>query len=275
MAARQKPPAPFVEATATGEARGPAQPPVTPEAEDASAATDKQSRDALRHLANAERLQLTPTSDPLSNILQRHEATREREAGVALLTPGPIVQGAGEAVPALGWHEISGRRDAMIDTLERPTTISVRASERRLELLEQAGALQAGLDAAQTAKASNSIEKMLAHQIAAAHTAALKLLAYIPTQPIPNEVAPRRPPASSQVTEIARISTAAARLMGVCIQGALALERLKGGGTQRVLVQHQQVVVGTDGSQMVVNPVGRPAGRRGGAPAGRERENPE
>ena len=213
--ARQKAPAPAVEATAIPEALGPPQPPVTPEPEDASAAVDKQSRDALRHFANAERLQFIPAPDPLSAILQRHEAARERDAGAALLTPGPIVQGGGEAVPALGWHEISGRRDAMIDTLERPTTISVRASERRLELLEQAGALQAGLDAAHTAKASNSIEKMLAHQIAAAHVAALKLLAYIPTAPTPTEFTPRRPSASSQVAEIARISTAAARLMGV------------------------------------------------------------
>lgn len=50
--------------------------------------------------------------------------------------PGRVVQGAREAIPALGLEETNGRRDAMIDTFERPTTVGVRASEHGLELLE-------------------------------------------------------------------------------------------------------------------------------------------
>jgi hypothetical protein len=82
----------------------------------------------------------------------------------------------GEAVPALSSLEMNGRRDAMIDTLARPTTVSVRASEQRLELVERLGILQAAVDTAATVHARNSVEKMLAHQLAAAHKAAMSLL---------------------------------------------------------------------------------------------------
>ena len=61
----------------------------------------------------------------------------------------------------------------------------------------------------------------------------------------------------------ARLTNAAARLMDAYQSGCLTLQKLKTKGTQRVVVQHQQVHVG-DGGQAVV--AGRIEGgaRRGG-----------
>lgn len=55
----------------------------------------------------------------------------------------------------------------LTDTLETPNMISVRAAGYRLHLAREARVLQAGIDAAQSANAKDSITKMLAHQLAA------------------------------------------------------------------------------------------------------------
>jgi hypothetical protein len=183
----------------------------------------------------------------------------------ALLDPGPLAQGGGEAVPALTQDDSDGRRDAMVDTLERPTTVSVRASEQRLELVERLGIMQTAIDSANTAQAKNAIEKMLCHQLAAAHSAAMNLLTYLPGTPSRAAYAPL------PAVEIARVGNTAARLMAVFMAGCDVLHKIKRGGTQRVVVQHQQVVVAKDGQTLVVNnpPTGGPRGatkrRRGKA----------
>ncbi|GAG40846.1 unnamed protein product [marine sediment metagenome] len=60
-------------------------------------------------------------------------------------------------------------------TLRKPDYVAASASRDRLGLPNDAGALEAGLDAADTARAENSIEQMIAHQISAAHRSTLKL----------------------------------------------------------------------------------------------------
>ena len=67
--------------------------------------------------------------------------------------------------------------------------------------------------------------------------------------------------AFSQPREVARLTNAAARLIDAYQSGCLTLQKLKTKGTQRVVVQHQQVHVG-DGGQAVV--AGRIEGGRGG-----------
>src|SRR4051812_10782873 len=52
--------------------------------------------------------------------------------------------------------------------------LAIDASRQRMELAGKAKVLELGLDAAATIKATNSREKMLAHQMAAAHTAAME-----------------------------------------------------------------------------------------------------
>jgi hypothetical protein len=206
---------------------------------------------AIHRFQRAYRHAETPAVDVCSRAVQPLEVKQAYEQAEALLQPGSIVEGAGEAVPALSAGDTDSRRDAMIDTLQRPTSVSVRASEQRLELLQRLGVLQLGVDAAQTARATNAIQKMLAHQLAAVHSQAMTLLTYLPgaqDQGSRGRVGPPMPP-----VEIARLGNTAARLMEVFQSGAQALQRLRTGGTQRVVVQHQQLVVAQEGHAVVVN----------------------
>jgi hypothetical protein len=215
----------------------------------------ERSAAAIQRFQRAHRHAGTPPVDFCSRVLQPLEVAQMHDAAEALLEPGPLVQGAGEAFPALSEGDTDGRRDTMVDTLERPTTISVRASQQRLELAERLGVLQAAIDTAHTARASNAVEKMLCHQLAAVHNAAMNRLAYLPG-------AQTHTAATLPAGEMAKLGNTAARLMAVFVAGAQVLQKLKGGGTQRVIVQHQQVVVAQDGQTLIVNNPPRP--RRAG-----------
>ena len=69
-------------------------------------------------------------------------------------------------------------RPDLIDTVRsEPDRVTARASVARLELVAETGALDLAVDTADTIKARNSLEKMLAHQIAAAHGLAMKFAA--------------------------------------------------------------------------------------------------
>ncbi len=82
------------------------------------------------------------------------------------------------------------------------------------------GVLQPALDASVSAKASNSLEIMLCHQLAATHHAAMRL---------------------NDATQIARLMNAAARQMDSYQTGMLALMKFKAAGKQTVTVHHQHV----------------------------------
>jgi hypothetical protein len=226
----------------------------------------RRSADAIWKFQEAYTIQETPPLDFLAHAVKPLEVRRVTEAAEACLDPGPLVEGAGEAVPRLGDAEpCDPVRHAMVDTLERPTTIAVRASEQRLRLLDKVGALQAGVDASRTANTRNSIEKMLTHQLAASHRAAMHLLGFIPGLDGGDRSR------SMPVAEVARLANAAARLMDSYANGCLVLQKLQTGGTQRVVVQHQQLAVTQNGPAVVINRPRRPrrrmtGGREGGGP---------
>ena len=117
-----------------------------------------------------------------------------------------------------------------------PNSIAVEASQRRQELALKAEALEPALDAAVSAGAVNSIEQMLCHQIAAAHTHAMKMLERSMTDYLP-------------AVEQVRYTNAAARLMDVCQNGALTFRRIHAGADTDRGGQHVQV---NDGGQAVV-----------------------
>jgi hypothetical protein len=112
--------------------------------------------------------------------------------------------------------------------------------------------LEPALDASTSAQASNSIEKMLCHQMAAAHFTAMRLLE--------KSNNPQLPP-----VEVARLTNAAARQMDLYQAACLTLLKLKSKGAQRVVVQYQQVTVNEGGQAVVAGRMGR--GSRGGATA--------
>jgi hypothetical protein len=65
------------------------------------------------------------------------------------------------------------------NTVQNADLVNADASRERLELAHAAGALETGLDAAETIRAANSLEKMLAHQMAAMHGSTMKMVAQL------------------------------------------------------------------------------------------------
>ena len=132
-----------------------------------------------------------------------------------------------------------------LNTLDYPDFIAADASDQRMQLAKKAGALALGVDTADTIKAANTVELMLAHQLAATHAGAMRLLGQINTLFHDNVIA-KDDAANLRAT---RLAGAAARLLGAYQSGILALDRLRTGGRQTVVVQHVQV---NEGGQAVV-----------------------
>jgi hypothetical protein len=122
------------------------------------------------------------------------------------------------------------------DTVKDPTLITATAQLDRMRLSDDVGCLDIAIDTAETIAPQNSIEKMLAHQMAAAHVHAMCQLA---------KVEDCRDPVDQ-----ARHVNAAARLMAAFQDGAATLARLRHGGRQQVTVVHQHVQVA--GGQVAV-----------------------
>ena len=118
------------------------------------------------------------------------------------------------------------------DTMrDRPDAVAVDASRHRLALAQAAGVAALALDAAETTQAANSLEKMLAHQCAAAHF----------------RKSDRRN--SILTTEAARLINVSGRMMETTQRGVMAMHRLRHHGKQTMIVQHVHI---NDGGQAVV-----------------------
>lgn len=115
------------------------------------------------------------------------------------------------------------------DTVKDPTLITATAQLDRLRLSDDVGCLDIAIDTAETIEPQNSIEKLLAHQMAAAHVHAMRQLAKVED--------------CSDPVDQARHVNAAARLMAAFQDGAATLARLRHGGRQQVTVIHQHVQV--------------------------------
>jgi hypothetical protein len=96
--------------------------------------------------------------------------------------------------------------------------------------------MRLAVDAAESAQAGNSLEKMLCHQMAAAHHAAMRLVTRVGN-------------GSQFIVEEARVSNAAARMMQAYQEAFLTLQKIRAGGKQTFVVQHVQV---SDGRQAVI-----------------------
>ena len=166
------------------------------------------------------------------------------ERATAPLSEPALIGAGGEIVPteALGSPALELR-----NTLENPTLVTAEASRDRLHLLDRVGALELGLDLADTINPQNTAELALAHQLAAAHQGAMKLMAQT------NEAAKYAASNDALSIRAARLAGAASRLMTTYQQGLLTVRQLRQGGKQSVTVTHivQQVNV-EDGGQAVV-----------------------
>ena len=135
----------------------------------------------------------------------------------------------GEAAPAHGY---------LRDTLQDPDLIAVESSEARGRLVQQNDVIALGVDIAKTVNASNTAEKLIAHEIAVAHRVAMQQAAWAITERDPK-------------MEIKRLQVSA-RMMTTAQEGLLTLQKLKATGPQSVTVQHVHV---NDGGQAVVGNV--------------------
>lgn len=202
---------------------------------------------AIAAFQEAGSLDAVPRLSYIDDVVYGLEAKKLRARGEALLeSASPVSVSCGEAV---AWDNKVGEAQLgetawIVETLEHPNTVSAGASGRRMSAARGAGILEPAIDAAQSAQAANSIEKMLCHQMAGAHFTVMRLLEW--------GANPRL-----QAGEVARFTNAAARMMDVYQNACLTLQKLKTKGTQRVLVQHQQVNVGAGGQAVVAGRIGR------------------
>ena len=123
------------------------------------------------------------------------------------------------------------------DTLSDPDMIALDASVTRGDLLLNNDILALGLDVSNTIGAANTLDKIIAHEIALAHKVAFEQANWASTERSPE-------------MQMKRLNISA-RMMTVAQQGALALHKLKTGGTQTLVVQH--VHVGHGGQAIVGN----------------------
>lgn len=143
---------------------------------------------------------------------------------IALITPSaPLRTGSGgEIIPPedLG---LSGLELC----LKQPDLLDAEVSIKRTDLADKAGVFEMAIEAAESVKAKNSVQRMQAHQLALAHKYAMELMA----------------DASKQRDPIIKVKlmNCSARLMEAYSKGALALQRLQTGASQVVQVQHVQV----------------------------------
>jgi hypothetical protein len=205
---------------------------------------------AQKHRRVADHLQAE--GDLVGPRFERAEAERlERKAELALdpvmHTTGPLTVGNGGEM-AIGTKAMR----PFVDTVrERPDMLAVDASARRMELADKANALTLGIDAAATIQAENSVEKMLMHQMASAHTLAMELQAearellraYKRTGYIHQQLS----------IEAGRLFNVAARMMDSFQSGMLTIQKVRSGGKQVLVVQH--VSVGDGGQAMVAGQV--------------------
>jgi hypothetical protein len=154
------------------------------------------------------------------------------------------ITGQGQTVTIAHGEAVSQWVPWMQDTLMDPDLPALDSSRKRGQLLEANDVTALGIDVANTVQAGNTVEKLLAHQVALAHKIAF-------------EQASKANREKNPAIEAKRLETVA-KMMGVAQRAALTLQRLRASGPQRVVVQHVHVEAG---GQAVVGDVR--IGRRG------------
>ncbi len=164
----------------------------------------------------------------------------------------------GELVVAT--REAQASIPGVIDTLrESPGMLSASASRQRMELT--GNALTIAADAAASIQARNSLEKMLAHQLAASHRLAMLFAEQSGDMLHRYEFQSGNHVLS---VEASRLANAAARLMAAFQDGFTALDRIRRGGRQTVKVIHQHVAVAPGGQAVVAGGAVQTGGRKRG-----------
>jgi hypothetical protein len=182
-------------------------------------------RTALKMQREAQRKRaLAPMNDQRRRNFDLQWADGLETDALAMLQPAhPLALGAGgEIVPP-----VSMGLQGLESIVGEPDLLNLGASSQRTDLIDKAGVLELALETAHQSDVKGPIQKMITHQLAAAHKRALDLMAE-----------------SAQTTDsdiACKKAKVAAKMMDSFCRAALTLERLKTGASQVVTVQHLQV----------------------------------
>ena len=190
----------------------------------------KMQRDAQR------RRVLAPDYDPVRRDFDLGLADEMDREAQALLTPQePLQTGLGGEIIPQAEQGLLG----LESVLKEPDLLNLEASVQRSSLIERAGVLELGIETAKDTRAEGSVQKMISHQMAAAHKRAMNLLA--------------ESQETKDVDVACKKARTAAKMMDAFSRAALTLQRLQTGASQVVQVQHVQVngpaVIGMGGGQ--------------------------
>jgi hypothetical protein len=198
---------------------------------------------------------------------QLEDAQRLEAVAVALMKPsGPPTVRCGEVTSVPG---DSGPSREIADTLSNPDQAAVEASVTRTDLLlsTQTDIVALAVDAAASAKANNSLEKMLAHQLALIHVLAMKTGARaLDFEKRQGEHGDEFKQAES--VELARLAQATSRLSSAFQDGLVTLQRLRNGSAQTMTIRHVTVEAG---GQAVIGNVKGGGGRTGNPGRGKRK----
>lgn len=207
--------------------------------EDCSEATregrDNTSR-ALKSLRTASRLEV----DQRQLVISDHNPeVEDYSISAERLMAQDSIRMGNKVLLGSGGEPVNPKAGGLINTLTDPSIAALEASSHRTDLLTMLGndIAALALDTADTVQASNSMEKMLAHQLAAIHHASMKLV--------------HRANLIQDPVNAARLMNAAMRGFSAFQGGINSLQQLRGSQEQRILVQH--VNVGAGGQAVVGN----------------------
>ena len=184
--------------------------------------------------------EMLPVGEPYRDRFMGEAALYDGLGNTGLvLTTKPLVGCGGELVPTDG---------ELRDTVRSPDLTTALASRTRVELAAEAGALELAIDVAETIQATNSLEKILAHQVATCHTSAMKIIARAEKE-LHRSDTMNESYRHNSILSANRLFGTATRLMVACQGAAETIQKLRTGGKQVVTVQHVQV---NNGGQAVV-----------------------
>jgi len=174
--------------------------------------------------------------NPVRKEFELGEAFALEQESLALLTPvKQLKRGLGdEIVPPLELGH-SGLEEA----LKQPDLLDCDATIKRSKLADEAGVFEMAIETAESTKAKGSVQKMISHQLAAAHHHAMRLLGEADRQKDP--------------LIKCKLMNTSTRLMEAFSKGALTLQKLQTGANQIVTVQH----VSVNGGQAIIGMGGR------------------
>ena len=177
----------------------------------------------LQQAARRKRV-FAPQTDPIRADFDEQEARIVEQQATALLAPPEVLKSGlgGEVIPPKG-TALTG----LEFTLKSPDNLALEATIQRTDLADKAGVFELAIEAAESAKAEGAIQKMICHQMAAAHRHAMRLLAESERE--------------RDSSEKCKQAATAAKLIDAFSRAATALQRIQTGSSQVVTVQHVQI----------------------------------